>query len=89
MIPDGAERSNPVYFSSDDEEQLAQKAQQRVHNSDLAKDGRRPRSSVLPLPHSNVYRDVTSREEAAVTRVQVPDYRQPHSTAYTSGGRGR
>ena len=83
LIPEGEERSNPVYFSSDDEEQLAQKAQQCVHNSDLAKDGRRPLSSVLPLPHSNVYRDVTSREEAAVTRVQVPDYRQPHSAPYT------
>ena len=87
LIPEMTERSNPVYFSSDDEEQLARKARQAGQNSrpssrppphpGSSKDRRRPHSSLMPLPtQSNVYRDVTSREEAAVTRVQVPDYRQ-------------
>ncbi|KAK7098336.1 titin homolog [Littorina saxatilis] len=93
LIPEAQERSNPVYFSSDDEEEMARKAQEAVQNShtrsnsrSAGKDRRRPHSAaILPLGQSSVYHDVTmtSPQDMAVTRVQVPDYRM--SEAYVVG----
>ena len=74
-----AERSNPVYNSEDEEEKNrdAPSANVTASRAGSGKDRRRPQSAALPVTvQSNVYRDVTSREEAGVTRVHVPDYRQ-------------
>nr|KAG5698627.1 hypothetical protein BaRGS_003141 [Batillaria attramentaria] len=71
------DRTNPLYFSSDEDESPGKRSNHAGKNSrNSGKGKRRPVSAALPsLGQSNVYRDVTLREEAAVTRVQVPDYR--------------